>query len=734
MKRFARRGQPRPGRNRLYGSSRQRALDWYSELPVWRASDVTNVGIHNLSKTLKLETRDLVTLSHGLKFAPTPRRPTEPDSTLIFYDHHSNMFRLVQKSQRDDVKGVVEYDTTWKFLKPPKDYTESPVPYSIKPPLDGVETVLSVIRSRFAEKLTSIIGARNPLPRNLDTRAFKLIKSIRLNRSLVCKPADKNLGLTVMDADWYDAQCRSHLMDATVYEPVTLTDATKRQQSALARIQMLVKAAVDNQIFDQRVAPHFTTHPVGSFSPFYVIPKLHKTPVSTRPIAASHSTVTSAASLFVDRTLQPFVARIPTVLKDSRSLVRRFALHDTAAIPPCPIGWARWLFTADVASLYPSIPIRDGIRSVMEHLRRIPDSEPHKPAPITRRLVNGFLSAVLDNNVIIFEPRSLVEAPAAPDEQLPPSQQNNNNPRSNKLVLQPPQYFIQKQGTAMGTACAPALANIFMYETVDRKILERSSDPNSTTHIVRFYTRFIDDLFGIIDLPTGVDAIAFLTELFREYAPKLSFSVTASYTSVVFMDLVIKAAGPLWDWYGIPSTSVYQKPINRYLYIPYNSYHPEPTKRGFIASELKRYITFSSFRQDYEQLRSVFYNRLRARGYPPKFLDPIFVKASYADRYQLLGVNPDGTDNKEQPPKAKHGLDVSVSIFVLPYNPLSLEARPFVTQMFKALNSEHPKRIHGSTNLMMSWKRAPAFRDLLCPTKRPKPTPDEIVNDIDVIS
>ena len=53
---------------------------------------------------------------------------------------------------------------------------------------------------------------------------------------------------------------------------------------------------------------------------FYVIPKIHKTPMMGRPIAASHSYITRPISIFVDELVKPKTC-MPTVLRDSSELI-----------------------------------------------------------------------------------------------------------------------------------------------------------------------------------------------------------------------------------------------------------------------------------------------------------------------------------------------------------------------------------------------------------------------------
>ena len=83
-------------------------------------------------------------------------------------------------------------------------------------------------------------------------------------------------------------------------------------------------------------------------------------------------------------------------------------------------------------------------------------------------------------------------------------------------------------------------------------------------------------------------------------------------------------------------TQPYQKPLNRYLYLPYTSYHPTHAKKSFIKAELLRYVRLSSKKYDFLQIKEKFFVRLRNRGYPVWFLIPIFEEVKYESRNKLL--------------------------------------------------------------------------------------------------
>ena len=79
-------------------------------------------------------------------------------------------------------------------------------------------------------------------------------------------------------------------------------------------------------------------------------------------------------------------------------------------------------------------------------------------------------------------------------------------------------------------------------------------------------------------------------------------------------------------------TETFQKPLNTYGYIPFNSFLPRHCKKAFIKGELICYVKNSSNLKAFEKMKALFWTRLRHRGYPPKFLQPIFELVQYSRR------------------------------------------------------------------------------------------------------
>jgi hypothetical protein len=124
---------------------------------------------------------------------------------------------------------------------------------------------------------------------------------------------------------------------------------------------------------------------VGSFR---ILPKVHKKDLALRLICASCSWLTYLPSKYIAYTLQPILKSLPSYIDDSATLVRLLETLQTSVYDQ--------LVTADVKSLYPSIIIEDGLRSLKDTLyQKGLEKEQIK-------FILELTSWVLHNNVLTF--------------------------------------------------------------------------------------------------------------------------------------------------------------------------------------------------------------------------------------------------------------------------------------------------------------------------------------------
>jgi hypothetical protein len=168
------------------------------------------------------------------------------------------------------------------------------------------------------------------------------------------------------------------------------------------------------------------------------------------------------------------------------------------------------------------------------------------------------------------------------------------------------QTFKQLKGIAMGTNVAPDLANLYLYQKLDRLFADRIP-----ARRLKYYKRYIDDIFGIFE-GTITEFNTLINEIKRIVNPlQVTYQIHAE--TIDFLDISIFKTKNEEGNYQL-HTKVYQKPHNTYQYVPFLSNHPASTKSGFIKGELIRYRRICSRDIDYSIIRSALWERLRNRG------------------------------------------------------------------------------------------------------------------------
>ena len=297
-----------------------------------------NLEFHNLSHVTL--TRDQSrTLGLGLKFRPTLRPPT----ARVFDNQIQDFCRSVRLH--------------YKFADQPDDPDFNPKLYvktGWDPPREDpdLEENLYKIRQELLENFN-----QTP-PRwtnNLTFDERSGLRELKENPTVRVLATDKNLGPALVSTEWVEKETLKHLNDIQSYAQVTKDDWTFRRLKVIETRDKLVNS------YSRFLPPnslkflHSLDESPRSIDPakFYIIPKIHKSPIAGRPIAASHSYITRPISIFVDELVKPNIT-MPTVLRDSGELIQ--CLEKVELPANC------FLVTADVSSLYPNIDTKKAIR------------------------------------------------------------------------------------------------------------------------------------------------------------------------------------------------------------------------------------------------------------------------------------------------------------------------------------------------------------------------------------
>ena len=153
------------------------------------------------------------------------------------------------------------------------------------------------------------------------------------------------------------------------------------------------------------------------------------------------------------------------------------------------------LASIDVSSLYTNIPHEDSKQSILYYLQANPDAytQPEQPLP---EVLAELTEIVLKNNVFEF----------------------NND------------YYLQDQGTAMGTKMAPAYANLFMGKLEEK--LRELGEPN-----ILIWKCFIDDIF-IIWSGSESEFTTYMTTI-NQIHRTIKFTHELNETELTFLDVTL---------------------------------------------------------------------------------------------------------------------------------------------------------------------------------------------------
>ena len=352
-----------------------------------------------------------------------------------------------------------------------------------------------------------------------------ILRNLRNNQLIVIKPADKNLGPTIMDRTWYIQAGELILQDSKTYRLVDRFDINGIRNELLQilattgdiifkdvnplefqyatwkhlPLQDLLKYHITScsPLADVLIEPFLTPENIQACREYF-LPKLHKLAIPwprppplllnktppVRPICASIGGITYIVSVYLDITLKPVMLQIPSYIMNSAALAKQ--LEHTTFPADCA------LLAADVESLYPSIDITRGLDALNDtlHSTGMPPANRQRIVLLTRW--------VLFNNYLEF---------------------------NGKL-------YLQICGTAMGTPCAVVFACIFM-GTIERKAW--SILINQQIHAL-LDLRFIDDF---VIIANSVAEANIILQTLNSIDPLIKLTGTISNTSCVFFNLTL---------------------------------------------------------------------------------------------------------------------------------------------------------------------------------------------------
>lgn len=438
-----------------------------------------------------------------------------------------------------------------------------------RPPTRGTALDVRNRCFRFRDAVTRLATQQALRRRGSNLTRFQHTAFLHLaaRNDLIVARTDKNLGPAIIERRHYvERAFIDHLNDASTYRQLTQTQADGRILSIRKIVTQFISAHFPpgdpSATFLQR-----SLIVKDPFAYFYMLMKIHKTPWSTRPIVSVSGSLLHGLGRWVDEQLQSICRLLPFVLRSSSDLVKQLRNNQ-----PC-LPNAR-LFTMDAVSMYTNIDTEHALATISEFLRT-----DHRITTIrslnSNALITG-LGIIMRHNVFRFGDT----------------------------------FWVQQNGTAMGTPPAP------MYATLYYCVHEQSMIPRY--HQLTSYFRYIDDGFGIWT-PSSFDDTEWDDFVNASTFGSLHWTHSPRSTSVDFLDLTIKI---LPD--GRLVTTLYEKALNLYLYLPSHSAHPAGMLNGLVLGMMLRILRLTMDTADIMPAVRRLFQRLLLRGYSYNLLLPLF--------------------------------------------------------------------------------------------------------------
>ena len=592
-------------------------------------------------------------LGKGLKFAPTPKENlTELEADIKSF---CRKLRLKEHFYKDD-SGNDKPDI---LVKNKSKWTP---PHNKNIKLDNCISSLSI----SSEELDNL--PREKHTNNVSAKQRDAIMELQNNDSIIIKKADKGGAVCVMNRDFYANKIMEMLKDSSTYCQI--------EEGQLKQAKSKINKLIEHHgscLHDEEI--DYLLNFESKESNFYGLPKIHKSKsikdaiveqnseyisvknpadLKFRPIIAGPECPTSRLSHLIDLLLKDLPQLTKSYVRDDINFLSKLQRHLSSEDEHS-------LVTFDVESLYTNIDHDLGKKAITYWLNKHRDR-------INPRFTNSFIieaiKIVLENNTFFFND----------------------------------QYFIQTNGTAMGTKMAPTYANLVL-AYLEEQLYEKYQKKTNKTFadfIENQFLRYLDDCF-IVWPHTKYNLDEFSHEL-NSLHPKFKFTKETSLKEISFLDIRAYIEN------NTIFTDIFYKPTDTHQFLPFDSCHPRHTKTNIPYCEARRLCTII----DDTKLRDIRLEEMKGfflrRNYPKKLIDDGIRKACAIPQTILRQVKPK--------------LESEILPFVYTHNPKNPNMVPLIRSSLELLKSNpHMNKVLNSSKFVPSKRQPPNLGKLLVRAK-----------------
>ena len=447
------------------------------------------------------------------------------------------------------------------------------------------------------DRITSILEglstpdkALNPISHK---EVVKTIDKINKRTDVHVLKSDKGRNTVIWKISDYDREATRQLSDKTTYTELSEAEFISKLKVVKSRCQELS----ENLLALKHITPGedetICKRPLKGSS-IYFLPKIHK-PMNKesatfpgRPIVATFTSTTYLLDKYITEITKPLLRLIPGSLMDTMDFITRLPIE---TLPE-----SAQLTTADVTSLYPSIPWNEGITAAtkfyecnLAFLQERATQQSRLPVP-SSRLFREILTLIICNSLIEFKKG---------------------------------RFFHQIKGTAMGCCISVYFANCYMFE-LTKTIIE-----NPPSGVIAFL-RFIDDIFLITIDKTSNE----IQQLFNSISnPSIRYELNTPSTKQNFLDTTITINSKR-----LINSEPFSKDTASGSYLHPKSTHPWHTIKANPYSQLLRLRRISSNRSIFKGHSQKTRQDFRNMGYSWKLINETFSKTFNMKKEDLLPV------------------------------------------------------------------------------------------------
>ena len=344
-------------------------------------------------------------LGLSLKFCPTPRYTT----------NNSTINHTLSRHQRDLwLKNYFSNDPLLDDDYNPRLHAKStwmPPEWKINKELQRRFQDFSLHYKRLFEQKH---GRSNLLPSQRIA-----LQQLQQSKKLMVVQCDKNLGPALIETDTYiNMAFRDHLSKTDTYKHLSLHEAQTFGDDIRKLLKDWLKKWKDILPNSEKrfIRQAINDPKTETLSTFYLLMKVHKTPLASRPIVSCSGTLLHSLGIWVDDKLQRVVLLQHSYFKSSTTLKEQLVEMNN-------LNEYNKLFTADAISMYTNINTNKALREIARYL----NTQQHLFPDVPVSALMEALDIIMNNNIFSFGDT----------------------------------YWHQISGTAMGTPPAPPYATLF---------------------------------------------------------------------------------------------------------------------------------------------------------------------------------------------------------------------------------------------------------------------------------